>query len=243
MIDLSADLGEGSPGEETVWTLVTSANVACGGHVGDDASMAYAARRARDLNVRLGAHPSFPDRENFGRKPLSIPPPALRTSLAAQIGALRDIAASHGIHMTHVKPHGALYNQAHHDAALAGIIVEAMRDVDDALALVCPDSSQMAVAARRAGTVVIREAFADRRYEPDGTLVARGTPGALLTIDEAAHQAVMLVHEGAVVARDGTRIAVAFDTICVHSDMDGAVERLKEIRARLSGVQAFEGFA
>ncbi len=236
MIDLSADLGEGSPGEETVWTLITSANVACGGHVGDDISMAYAARRARELNVQFGAHPSYPDRENFGRKPLSMPPPALQASLAAQIGALRDIAASHGVRMTHVKPHGALYNQAHHDAALAGIIVGAMRDVDGALTLVCPDRSQMAVTARLAGTGVIREAFADRRYEPDGALVARGTPGALLTVDEAAHQAVMLAHEGAVIARDGTRIAVPFDTICVHSDMDGAVERLKEIRARLAGV-------
>jgi len=236
VIDLSADLGEGSPGEETVWTLITSANVACGGHVGDDISMAYAARRARELNVQFGAHPSYPDRENFGRKPLSMPPPALQASLAAQIGALRDIAASHGVRMTHVKPHGALYNQAHHDAALAGIIVGAMRDVDGALTLVCPDRSQMAVTARLAGTGVMREAFADRRYEPDGALVARGTPGALLTVDEAAHQAVMLAHEGAVIARDGTRIAVPFDTICVHSDMDGAVERLKEIRARLAGV-------
>jgi UPF0271 protein len=236
VIDLSADLGEGSPGEETVWTLVTSANVACGGHIGDDTSMEYAARRASELGVHLGAHPSYPDRENFGRKPLSMPPPALRASLAAQIGALRDIAARHGIHMMHVKPHGALYNQAHHDAALAGIIVDAMRDVDKTLTLVCPDRSQMAVAARLAGTVVIREAFADRRYETDGALVARGTPGALLTVDEAADQAVMLAREGAVIARDGTRIAVAFDTICVHSDMDGAVERLKEIRERLSGV-------
>ncbi len=236
MIDLSADLGEGSPGEETVWTLVTTANVACGGHIGDNVSMAYAARRACELNVRLGAHPSYPDRENFGREPLSMPLPTLRVSLAAQIGALRGIAVSHSVRMTHVKPHGALYNQAHHDAALAGIIVDAMRDVDGALALVCPDSSQMAVAARLAGMVVIREAFADRRYQPDGALVARGTPGALLTVDEAAHQAVMLVREGVVIARDDTRIAVAFDTICVHSDMDGAVERLKEIRARLSDV-------
>lgn len=237
MIDLSADLGERSPGEETVWTLVTSANVACGGHVGDDASMAYAARQARDLNVRLGAHPSYPDRENFGRKPLSMPPPALQASLSAQIGALLHIAASHGVRMRHVKPHGALYNQAHHDAALAGVIVDAMRVVDASLALVCPGRSEMAVAARLAGTVVIREAFADRRYEPDGALVARGTPGALLTIDEAADQAALLACERLVIARDGTRVGVAFDTICIHSDMDGAVERLIAIRERLAGIQ------
>ena len=241
MIDLSADLGEGSPEEETVWTLVTSANVACGGHIGDEASMAYAARRARELDVRLGAHPSYPDRENFGRKALAMAPLALRASLAVQIRALQDIAVRHGVRMTHVKPHGALYNQAHHDATRAGIIVDAMRDVDPALALVCAASSQMAASARLAGTVVIHEAFADRRYEPDGALVARGTSGALLTVEEAADQATMLAHEGAVIARDGTRIAVPFDTICVHSDMDGAVERLKAIRERLAGVPAPQG--
>ncbi len=146
MIDLSADLGEGSPGEEEIWPLITSANVACGGHIGDADSMAYAARRARDLSVRLGAHPSYPDRENFGRKPLDMMPLDLRASLTAQIGTLRDIAARHGAPLTHVKPHGALYNQAHHDDALAGVIVDAMRAVDPALALVCSATSQMAVA-------------------------------------------------------------------------------------------------
>lgn len=233
MIDLSADLGEGSPGEEEIWPLITSANVACGGHIGDAESMAHAARRARDLSVRLGAHPSYPDRENFGRKPLSMTPLDLRASLAAQVGALRDIAARHGVALTHVKPHGALYNQAHHDTALAGVIVDAMRDVDAAISIVCAPTSQMAVAARLAGTPVIREAFADRRYEPDGSLVARGTPGALLTVDEAAEQAAMLARERAAIARDGTRVALAFDTICVHADMEGAVERLRAIRARL----------
>ncbi len=236
MIDLSADLGEGSPGEDTIWTLITCANVACGGHIGDDGSMAYAASKARDLNVRLGAHPSSPDRENFGRKPMPIPPIDLRASLAAQIGALRKIAVDHGVRMTHVKPHGALYNQAHHDLSLAGVIVDAMRDVDGALALVCPAGSQMAVAARLAGAGVIREAFADRRYDPKGALVARGTAGALLTVAEAADQAAMLAREGAVIAIDGSRIAVAFDTICVHSDMDGAVARLRAIHERLAGV-------
>jgi 5-oxoprolinase (ATP-hydrolysing) subunit A len=234
VIDLSADLGEGSPGEEDVWPLITSANVACGGHVGDTLSMGHAARRANELGVRLGAHPSYPDRENFGRKPLDLPPLDLRASLVAQIGALRDIAERDAVRLTHVKPHGALYNQAHHDASLAGVIVDAMRAVDPALAIVCAGTSQMAVAARVAGTPVIREAFADRRYEPGGALVARGTPGALLTIDEAAEQAALLAREGAVIARDGTRISIDYDTICVHADMDGAVERLKAIRARLA---------
>ena len=233
VIDLSADLGEGSPGEEDIWPLITSANVACGGHVGDDLSMHHAARRSRDHGVRLGAHPSYPDRENFGRKPLDLLPLDLRASLVAQIGALREIAERDGVRLTHVKPHGALYNQAHRDASLAGVIVDAMRTVNPALAIVCAGSSQMAVAARVAGTPIIREAFADRRYEPDGALVARGTPGALLTVDEAAEQAELLARERAVIARDGTRIPVPYDTICVHADMEGAVERLKAIRLRL----------
>ncbi len=234
MIDLSADLGEGSPGEEEIWPLVTSVNVACGGHIGDAESMAHAARRARELSTRLGAHPSYPDRENFGRKPLSMLPHDLRASLAAQIGALRDVARLHGVALRHVKPHGALYNQAHHDAVLAGVIVDAMRDVDAGLAIVCPALSQMADAARMAGTPVIREAFADRRYEPDGSLVARGTPGALLSIDEAAEQAALLARERAVTARNGARISVVYDTICVHADMEGAVPRLHAIREQLA---------
>lgn len=234
VIDLSADLGEGSPGEEDIWPLITSANVACGGHVGDDFSMGHAARLSRDLGVRLGAHPSYPDRENFGRKPLDLLPLDLRASLIAQIGALREIAARDGVRLTHVKPHGALYNQAHHDASLAGVIVDAMLTVDPTLAIVCAGTSQMAIAARIVGTPVIREAFADRRYEPDGALVARGTSGALLTVDEAAEQASLLARERAVIARDGTRIVVGYDTICVHADMDGAVDRLTAIRRRLS---------
>src|SRR5438477_11942298 len=156
MIDLSADLGEGAPREDEVWPLISSGNVACGGHVGDEASMTFAARRARELGVRLGAHPSFPDRENFGRKGMTMLPIELRASLAAQIRSLHAIAAREQVALTRVKPHGALYNMAHHDASLAGIIVDAMRDVDASLAIVCPDASQMAVAARVGGMRVIR---------------------------------------------------------------------------------------
>ena len=131
MIDLSADMGEGSPGEDEIWPLIDSANVACGGHTGDADSMTYAARRAREVGVRLGAHPSYPDRENFGRKSMSMAPAALRASLAAQIGALRAIAP-----IVFVKPHGALYNDAHRDVIRAGVIIDAMTDVDRNLAIV-----------------------------------------------------------------------------------------------------------
>jgi UPF0271 protein len=229
VIDLSADLGEGAPDEPEIWPLITSANVACGGHFGDVDSMTHAVSRARELGTKIGAHPSYPDRENFGRKSMTMPPHALRATLIEQIAALRDIAGP--IH--HVKPHGALYNDAHKDRALAEIVIESIRAVDETLPIVCSDKSQMAAAARAAGTPVIREAFADRRYNPDGSLVARSEPGSLLSVDEAAAQAAMLAKEGAVIARNETRINVPFDTICVHADMEHAVERLRAIRTRL----------
>ncbi len=229
MIDLSADLGEGAPDEPEIWPLITSANVACGGHYGDADSMTHAAGRARELGTHIGAHPSYPDRANFGRKSMSMPPDALRATLIEQITALLDIAGS----LHHVKPHGALYNDAHKDQALAENLIAAIRDVDPKLPIVCSDSSQMAAAARAAGTPVIREAFADRRYNPDGSLVSRSEPGSLLTVAEAAAQAALLAKEGVVIARDGTRISVPFDTICVHADMEHAVERLRAIRGML----------
>jgi len=229
VIDLSADLGEGSPGEDEIWPLITSANVACGGHIGDQTSMREAAELAKKHGVKLGAHPSYPDRANFGRMSLSLSPDELRNSLVAQITALRAFGPVH-----HVKPHGALYNDAHKDRALSIVIIQAMRLIDPAMALVASDSSQMAAAARETGTPVIREAFADRRYEPDGSLTPRKVRGSTLTIDEAATQAALLVSEGVVIARDGSRIAIAFDTICIHADMEGAAERLRAVRRAIA---------
>ena len=237
MIYLSADVAEGAPGENEIWPMINSANVACGGHVGDETSMTDAVRRARRFNVRLGAHPSYPDRENFGRKSMTMAPPALRTTLMQQIDALRKIAEREGVPLSFVKPHGALYNDAHKDIVLAGVIVEAIREVDPRLAIVCPSNSEMAAAARTNGTTVIREAFADRLYNADGSLVSRSIPGSLLGIEEAADQAELLALERIVIARDGSRVAVPFDTICIHADMENAVERLRAIRKRLESMQ------
>jgi UPF0271 protein len=228
VIDLSADLGEGSPSEDEIWPLITSANVACGGHIGDKASMREAARLAQTYGVRFGAHPSYPDRENFGRKTMAIAPAALRNSLIEQIAALNTFAR-----VQHVKPHGALYNEAHRNRTLANIIVDAMQHISRNLNMVAPDDSQMAIAARAAGMNVIREAFADRRYESDGTLTPRSIASSTLTVEEAAAQAALLAAQRAVIARDGTRIGIEYDTICIHADMDGAVERVRAIRRSL----------
>ena len=237
MIDLSADVAEGAPGEDEIWPMISSANVACGGHIGDAESMTEAVRRARTHNVNLGAHPSYPDRANFGRTSMAMAPPALRASLVEQIGSLREIADRERVPMRHVKPHGALYNDAHKDVVLAGVIIESIREIDPKLAIVCSSTSQMANAARAAGTPVVREAFADRRYNPDGSLVTRSVAGSLLSVEEAADQAELLARERVVIARDGSRIPIAFDTICIHADMAHAVERLRAIRERLGGLQ------
>ena len=237
MIDLSADVAEGAPGEDEIWPMITSANVACGGHIGDEQSMTEAVRRAKRSSVKIGAHPSYPDRANFGRKSMAMAPPALRATLIDQIAALRDIAAREKVPLRHVKPHGALYNDAHNDVLLAGVIIDAIRDVDPNLSIVCSNTSQMAIAARASRTRVIREAFADRRYNADGSLVTRSIAGSLLTIEEAAEQAALLAKQRAVIARDGTRISVAYDTICIHADMEHAADRLRAIRQRLGGME------
>lgn len=229
MIELSADLGEGSPDEPGIWPLIHRANVACGGHVGDEESMRAAAELARRYGVILGAHPSYPDRENFGRRSLQIEDDVLRSSLIEQISALRAFGPVH-----HVKPHGALYNDAHRSRPLADVIVAVLPLLGESTAIVAPDASQMAQAARHAGVSVIREAFADRRYESDGSLTPRSIAGSTLTIEEASAQAALLASHGCVTARDGTRVPVAFDTLCIHADMPHALERLRAIRAVLS---------
>lgn len=232
MIELSADLGEAATDRDreielAMWPMIDAANVACGGHAGDDASMLDAVLTASRLGVILGAHPSYPDRENFGRETMVMEPDALRGALIAQIESLRAIGVREGVRLQRVKPHGALYNDAYHDRKLAEVIVEAMRRVDPRLALVAGNRSEMAKAARAKNTLVIREAFADRRYRADGSLVPRNEPDALLTVPESADQVEVLVLER----------RIAFDTICIHADMEGALKRLKAIHERLARIQ------
>ncbi len=225
-IDLSCDLGEASTAaedlvESRLWPLITSANVACGGHIGDSSTMQRAAERARTHSVALGAHPSYPDRANFGRKRISISSPALVDALVEQIDALATIAREAGLSLAHIKPHGALYNDAHHDRGLADSIVAAVARPGRRIAIVCSPVSALFEASTQAGVPTIAEAFADRRYLPDGSLVPRGEADALiLEPREAAGQALSLARTAS--------------TICIHSDMPRSVERLEAIREALS---------
>ncbi len=239
-IDLSCDLGEAANESErlvelAIWPMISSANVACGGHAGDDETMREAVELSLRYNVTLGAHPSYPDREGFGRRSLEIAADALRGVLADQLARIRAIAAARGVRLARVKPHGALYNDAHHDGALAETISRAVHEAAPDAALVCSPGSGLVAAAHRAGLGVILEAFADRRYRSNGSLVPRSDPRALLLEPaEAAAQALGLANESRVVADNGMDVRVTFETLCIHADMPRSPERLAEIRRVLA---------
>lgn len=231
-LDLNADVGEGDPEtDDALLQLVSSANIACGVHAGDTHSMRATVQTAIRNRVAVGAHPGFDDREGFGRRPQHLSPNEIRELLIRQLGALDAIARAEGTTMFHVKPHGALYNQAETDSGLALAIVAAIRTFDPALRFVGRAGSAMEAAARAMRHPFLAEAFADRRYRPDGTLVPRSEPDAILTDPEdVARQVRSLVIEGAVRASDGSRLAVSFDTLCVHGDTPGAAKLARRIR-------------
>jgi len=239
-VNLSCDLGEAvsdeeSENEHAIWPLIHAANVACGGHIGDPASMSVAAALCRLHGVVLGAHPSYPDQENFGRRSMAMGSAELKRSLLEQLDVLASAAAREQLKIERVKLHGALYNDAYHDTRIATVILEAVEAFDRSASVVCQDGSVLSRLAADRGAPLILEAFADRRYEADGRLVARSDPAALLLdFDEAADQAWSLVDRGLVLTKDGTELTVRFQTLCIHSDMNGSLDRLKRIRRRLA---------
>jgi UPF0271 protein len=234
MIDLNCDMGEGAGSDERIVPLVTSVNVACGFHAGDAATMRRTVRLARAHGAAVGAHPSFPDREGFGRRAVNASPEQVRDDVTYQIGALAAFCRAEGVPLVHVKPHGALYNLAAGDAALARAIGEAVRAVDPALVVVCLARSPMAAILRELGLACAEEAFADRAYTPQGTLVPRTTAGAVIADPAAvAERALRFVRDRSVVAVDGTVIPLEPQTICVHGDTPGAERLAAAIRARL----------
>ncbi|MCY1215911.1 hypothetical protein D9M72_277680 [compost metagenome] len=234
-IDLNADLGEGCGNDEALLALISSANVACGWHAGDAATMVQTVKWALAHGVAIGAHPSYPDRENFGRTEMQRDPEDVYADMLYQIGALDAIVRAQGGELHHVKPHGALYNQAVRDPALARAIVRAVRDFDADLVFFGLAGSQMIDIAKEAGLRVKQEVFADRGYNPDGTLVRRGTPGALHEDEEAAlNQTLTMVREKRVRAIDGTWVPIQAETVCLHGDGAHALAFARRIRERLT---------
>jgi UPF0271 protein len=233
-IDLNADVGEGFEDDEALIPLVTSVNVACGAHAGDGETIARTIERAMAAGAAVGAHPSYPDRDGFGRREMRLSPADLRATLVEQIRAVAEAAHAAGSALRHVKPHGALYNVAARDPDIAAIVAGAVRAISPDLVLVGLAGSASLDAARAAGLAVAAEAFADRRYEPDGRLRDRRHPDALIDDPAAAgEQAVAIVRDGRVTAIDGTPVVVAAESLCVHGDQPGAAARARGVRVAL----------
>lgn len=238
-VDLNCDMGESFGryhigADEALMPFITSANIACGYHAGDPLVMARTVRLAIEHGVGIGAHPGFPDLMGFGRRQMQLSPEEIENYLLYQIGALAAFAKAVGAELAHVKPHGALYNMAAKDAELARAIVRGIERFSKGLIVVCLAGSRMVEAAEEAGLRVAREGFADRAYNPDGTLRSRRLPGALIEDPQvAAERAIGMVREGVVVAHTGEEIPLHVDTICVHGDTPTAVEIAKTIRREL----------
>ncbi|HEY3662521.1 MAG TPA: 5-oxoprolinase subunit PxpA [Chthoniobacterales bacterium] len=233
-VDLNADLGEGAAGERELLTLVSSANIACGFHAGDPNSMTASIIAAKEAGVAVGAHPSLSDREHFGRRELPVSPNDVFALVAYQVGAFQAIASSLGVRPNHVKPHGALYNMAARDAALAEAVTHGILAVDRSLILFAPAGSELARAAKAIELRVAREVFADRNYLPDGSLVPRARPDALLhDAAEAGERVLRMLRENKVRAVDGSDVPLEVDTICLHGDKPEAVAFAQTLQAQL----------
>lgn len=237
-IDLNADLGEGAGHDDELLELVSSANIATGFHAGDADSMRAAIDAARSRGVAVGAHPSLFDRENFGRKEMSVSAAEAFEAVQYQLGVFQAMAAAAGVRPAHVKPHGALYNMAARERDLAEAVARAVAELDPALILFAPPRSQLAAAGQAHGLRIAGEFFGDRNYLGDGSLVARTRPDALLHDPAAAAQRVLrMLREGKVQSIEGIEVEMRADTICVHGDTPGAVDFARALRAALENEQ------
>lgn len=238
-INLNADLGEGfgpwrMGDDDAMLEVVGSANVACGFHAGDPQVMARTLATAQRLGVSVGAHPSFPDLQGFGRRKMDIVGDELEAILIYQIGALAALARAQGGDVSHVKPHGALNNMACLDAGLAATVAQAIGRFDPSLVLLAPAGSQLVKAGRTAGLRVVEEFFADRAYTDDGNLVPRSQPGAMIHGAQACLRHVLaMLAAGGLISTSGKVIPAALQSICVHGDDAEAVASARAIRAGL----------
>ncbi len=234
LVDLNSDLGENAGHDIEILDVVTSASIACGFHAGDPPSILRTITEAKERNVSVGAHPSFNDRENFGRAELNLSSAEVFAQVLYQLGAFSAVASAASVRMNYVKPHGALYNMASRDEVLADAIIQAMMVVDPYLLLYAPANSALQRVGELAELRVVCEVFADRNYLNDGSLVPRTRSDALLTDPgEAAKRVVRMLQEGKVRSVDGGDVDVRADTICVHGDTPGAVEFVRDLRTEL----------
>ncbi|MET7693637.1 5-oxoprolinase subunit PxpA [Streptomyces sp. NPDC005483] len=244
-IDLNADLGEGFgrwqlTDDEQLLSVVTSANVACGFHAGDAATMRRVCELAAARGVRIGAQVSYRDLAGFGRRAMDVPSAELTAEVAYQIGALEVFARAAGTRVSYVKPHGALYNRVVHDEEQAAAVVDGVLLADATLPVLGLPGSRLLEAAGKAGLSGVTEAFADRAYTEEGTLVPRGQEGAVVTDPETVvERSLRLARDRSVTARSGARIEVEARSLCLHGDTPGAVELARRVRERLetSGIR------
>jgi len=229
-VDLNCDLGEGAGHDAELMPLITSANIACGAHAGDEATMRATVALAQKHGVAIGAHPGFADRANFGRRELSVSPDEVHELVLSQVRKLQRLGT-----VRHVKPHGALYNMAARDLDLARAVVDAIYETDPRLILFGLAGSHLVAVAEACGLPVVSEVFADRTYQADGSLTSRTHPHAMITDESAAvAQVLRMVREGKVRATDGTDVAIKADTVCLHGDGARPVEFARKLRQELA---------
>jgi UPF0271 protein len=240
-MELNADVGEGGPADAELLALVDRANIACGWHAGDGASLRAALLTCRAHGVKAGAHPSFPDRAGFGRQEMQRAAADVEADLLVQIAGLQALAERLGLRLAHVKPHGALYNQAAREPELADAVARAVQHCGPDLILVGLAGSELLRAAARLGLASQAEAFADRAYLTDGRLAPRSRPGAVLHGEAALAQGLALARAEPIATLDGGVIRLQAQTLCVHGDDPGALELVRSLRASMRNSSASGG--
>lgn len=230
-MDLNCDLGEGMPNDEKLMAFVDSCNIACGGHAGDQQSMIKTLRLAKQYGVKAGAHPSFEDKQNFGRIEMNLALETLRSVLIRQIGQLNVLAKSEGMRLHHVKAHGALYNLAARSKEVAEVLIEAVGFFQQELCIFVPYGSELEKLAKKKGAPHWVEVFADRNYDQNMRLVGRTEPNAIIEDPlQIKHRVSRMINKKTVMTVDGVELKIDFDTVCVHGDHPRSLEILKELR-------------
>jgi len=231
-IDINADVGEGTNNEELLFPLISSCNIACGGHAGDYNTMEEIVRLAIENNLKIGAHPSYPDKENFGRKKISISKKELTKSIFKQVNSLKNILDEKKINLNHIKPHGALYNYAFNDTETSDILIQIAKDFKTKL--FTPYKSVTSKRAKNNSIEYFNEVFLDRNYNSDLTLVSRSNKNALVTdSDEMISHAHNILKNNNVISVDGTKVKIEYDTLCIHGDNPNSIQLLKSLHKKL----------